>query len=114
MESQQSATVVAYRQLKKRDKRAVSAGNFVSAFAPGWFTSTITVAPWTGTFDNDCNPQYGPPVQMNCYIEDKIRMVRNFQGDERASNTTIYIEGGPLTAHDRIILPPSFKGVNMN
>jgi hypothetical protein len=91
----------------------VVSGPFVQNFAPGWFTSTITVEPWDGTFDDYGNPQYGAPIQMSCYIEDKVKMVRNFQGDERASNTTLYIEGGPLTAHDRIILPPSFKGVNL-
>ena len=61
-------------------------GPFVQNFSPGWMTSVITVEPWDGTFDDYGNPQYGAPIQMSCYIEDKVKMVRNFQGDERATN----------------------------
>jgi len=86
---------------------------FIDTFAPGWLTSTITVESWNGTFDSYGNPQYGPPVQVNCYIQDRVRMVRTFQGDERASSCTVYIQGGPLTAHDRITLPSSVKGAEI-
>jgi hypothetical protein len=86
------------------------AGSFATGFAPGWLMSQISVEPWLGTFDDYGRPQYGPAVQMACYVDEKVRMVRDFQGNERASTTTLYILGGPLDPHDRITMPGSFKG----
>jgi hypothetical protein len=86
------------------------AGSFATGFAPGWLTSVITVEPWLGTFDDYGRPLYGPAAQFDSYIEEKVRMVRDLQGDERPSNTKLYIAGGPFDPHDRITMPASFKG----
>ena len=75
-----------------------------------WANRTITLEPWEGAFDIEGKAILGAPVIMSCRIDSKVRMVRDFQGNERASNTTVYVLGGPLDPHDRITMPNDFKG----
>jgi hypothetical protein len=86
------------------------AGSFATAFAPGWFTQSVDIEPWLGSFDEYGNPIRGLATPMTCYIDERVRMIRDFQGNERASTTTVYLLGGPVDAHDRITMPGSFKG----
>lgn len=88
----------------------MSAGPFATNFAPDWFTMTITVEPFTGAYDGYGNPIHGGPIQMMCFIEDKVRIVRDVTGQERVSNSTLYVAGGPIDTRDRITLPASYKG----
>ena len=88
----------------------MAAGQFATAFQPGWLEFDIQVETSTGDFDNNGDPVYGPPVTMKCYIEEKVTLVRSATGEEGVSNTKLYVCGGPLDEHDRITMPPSFRG----
>lgn len=86
------------------------AGSFATAFQPGWLMGEVTVEPWTGSFDNQGQPLYGSAVVYKCHIEEQIRMVRDTNGNERASNARVFVVGGPFDAHDKFTLPASFRG----
>jgi hypothetical protein len=88
----------------------VSAGQFATKFAPSWLEFEIQVETSTGDFDNHGDPLYGSPVTMKCYIEEKVKPVISATGEEGISNTTLYVLGGPLDEHDRITMPASFRG----
>jgi hypothetical protein len=88
----------------------MSAGNFATAFQPGWLEFDIQVETSTGDYDNHGDPLYSAPVTMKCYIEEKVTLVRSATGEEGVSNTKLYVCGGPLDEHDRITMPPSFRG----
>lgn len=48
----------------------------------------ITVEPLLG--DGPYGEQYGPPVEVPCWLDSKRRLVRNADGDEVVSETTAY------------------------
>lgn len=89
----------------------MAAGSFAQNFQPSWLTYDITVEHWNHGYDEWGKPTYGAPVNMKCYIEEKVQMVRDQAGSERASNTTLYVAGGPIDPHDRITMPDSFYGL---
>jgi hypothetical protein len=84
-------------------------GSFAQTFVD-WMGTQVTIQPWLGTFDDYGRPQYGPGVIYQCCKEDRVHMVRDIQGVERVSSTTLYLAGGPFDPHDRVTLPSSFKG----
>lgn len=55
-------------------------------------------------------PQYGAPVTLDCRIEEQIRVVRDLQGQERVSTTRLFVLGGPISPHDLITMPVTYKG----
>jgi len=86
------------------------AGTFAQRFLD-WCTMTISIEPYTGP-NAYGESQYGPPVfDVPCRIDERIRMVRDSQGVERASTTVLFVIGGPLDARDRITMPGVYKGI---
>jgi hypothetical protein len=75
-----------------------------------WCNKSISLEAWDGTFDAQGRPHFAAPVSLSCRIDSRVRMVRDMQGNDRASNTTVYVLGGPIDPHDRITLPADFKG----
>lgn len=68
-------------------------------------TQTVTLEPWTG-YDGYSQPVYGVGVARKCRIVNKTRMVRDAQGQERVSTTTIYLDDDYNTSvRDRVTLP---------
>jgi hypothetical protein len=74
-----------------------------------WFNAIVSLEAFTGSTDYG-EHQYGAAVQLQCAIEEKIRKVLTVQGEERISNTTLYIAGGPIDPRDKITMPVTFKG----
>ncbi len=61
---------------------------------PSWLLlHTATIEPYLG--DGGHGPQYGPPVEVPCFVEAKTRTVLDPMGQETVSTTTLY---APLTA----------------
>ena len=53
---------------------------------------------------------YSEPVEYRARIQQKVKMVRNTQGQEVVSNAQIYLEGKvPITVKDRITLPDGMQ-----
>ena len=50
-------------------------------------THTITVEPYVGS--GAYGSTYGPPVEVDCRVEDMVRLVRSSTGDEVTSSTTV-------------------------
>jgi hypothetical protein len=84
-------------------------GSFARRFADR-MPYTITVEPWEGNTNDYGEPTYGAAVTLQCRIQDRAKLVRDAQGNERSSTTTIYVAGGPLRVEDRITLPESHFG----
>ena len=87
----------------------MATGAFALGFA-GWCPHSITLEPWDGTFDVEGKPQHGAPVTLDCRIEEQIRVVRDLQGNERVSTTRLFVLGGPISPHDLITMPVTYKG----
>jgi hypothetical protein len=49
----------------------------------------VTIEAYLG--DSAYGPQYGPPETVRALVEEKIRTVRNRQGEEVTSSTTVYL-----------------------
>jgi len=87
----------------------MAAGAFALRFSD-WCYSRITLEPIDSS-DAYGQSTYGSPIaDIPCHIEEKVRMIRDAQGQERASTTTLYVIGGPIDPRDRITMPGSFKG----
>lgn len=66
---------------------------------------TVTIAPWRSR-DAYGKPSYGPNATYPARVETDIKTVRTPDGQERTSNTTILIAGGPsVSLKDRLTLP---------
>lgn len=85
-----------------------AAGTFANKFLD-WCPFMITVEPFTGV-DAYGQSTYGAGTTYQCQIEDRVRMVRDVQGQERASTSKVYVIGGPIDPRDRITMPNTFKG----
>lgn len=74
----------------------------------------VTIEPFLGTtgYGED---EYGPPVTVACFVDAKRRLVRNAEGSEVVSETTIY---GPLGtvahARSRVTLPDGRTPIVIN
>ena len=75
-----------------------------------WFIDTITIEPRIGTTQTG-QPRYGPPVMYQARVEDKVQLVRDFRGVERATTHRIYVgeEGFVITGDDRLTIPDGTK-----
>lgn len=75
---------------------------------PAWLlTHTVTVEAYEG--DSAYEPQYAAPVTVRCLLEQKIRTVRNREGQEVVSSGTFYARldeaQAICPAESRITLP---------
>ncbi|SEU46609.1 hypothetical protein [Nonomuraea wenchangensis] len=74
---------------------------------PEWvFTHTATIEPYEG--DGAYGPIFGSQVTERCLVDDERRLVRNAEGSEVVSDTTIFFppgthcpEGSRVTVNDR-------------
>lgn len=68
----------------------------------------VTVEPYQGV--GPSGPSYGPPVEVKCLKEDKVRLVRSPNGDEVVSSATFYaLPGTTAPAKSRVTLPGGRK-----
>lgn len=66
---------------------------------------TVTVEPFEGESGYG-GPVYGPPVDTTCFVDETTRMVRDGNGTETVSSTTIYAaKDAPITGGSRVTLP---------
>ncbi|MCX5197225.1 hypothetical protein OOK31_25560 [Streptomyces sp. NBC_00249] len=57
---------------------------------PGWLLRhTVTIEPYLG--DTAYGPKYGPPTSARAFVEEKIRTVRDKDGEEVTASTTVYL-----------------------
>ncbi|MEU5979389.1 hypothetical protein [Streptomyces sp. NPDC047315] len=73
---------------------------------PGWLLQhTVTVEPYKG--DSAYGPQYGPAVQVRCFLDDQTRTVRRPDGQEVVSSATFYaqLDTTVCPAESRVTLP---------
>jgi hypothetical protein len=65
---------------------------------------TVTVEPWEGS--GGYGDIWGAPFDLQCFVEDKRRLVRAADGSEVVSETTVYANRGPsIPNRSRITLP---------
>src|ERR1051325_2155840 len=89
----------------------MAAGAFALRFLD-WCFSRIILEPFDSS-DAYGQSVYGSPIaDIPCHIEERVRMIREAQWQERASTTTLYVLAGPIDPRDRIAMPSSFKGAN--
>lgn len=55
-------------------------------------TQTITVAPYTGRSGFGGDPTFGTQVELPCREEKKLQIIRDTEGKEKQSNTTLVTE----------------------
>jgi hypothetical protein len=83
---------------------------FIDAFAD-FMPHQIVVEPWDGTFNAEGAALHGASIPpMNCRVQERVRRILDPLGVERVSNVTLFVAGGPLSIHDKIILPATFGG----
>ncbi|THA82725.1 hypothetical protein [Streptomyces sp. A0592] len=57
---------------------------------PGWLLRhTVSIEAYLG--DSAYGPQYAAPVVARAFVEEKVRTVRNQQGEEVTASTTVYL-----------------------
>jgi len=72
---------------------------------PELLQHTVPIEPWTGT-DGYGRDTYGASFNLTCFKEDHRRLVRNDQGSEVLSETTLYANRGPsVPSRSRVTLP---------
>ncbi|WP_017972523.1 hypothetical protein [Actinopolyspora halophila] len=60
---------------------------------PRWLlVHSVDIAPYEG--HSATGPVYGDPVTHRAFVEDRNRLVRNGQGEEVTSSTTVYLPPG--------------------
>lgn len=67
---------------------------------------TVTVEPFEG--EGPFGTTYGAPVEVRCFVDEKRQLVRNNEGSEVVSSTTVYMPlntvcpvGSRVTVNDR-------------
>ena len=85
------------------------AGAFAQKFET-WMPHTIKWESFTGFNDDYGHPFRLAPVDLKCRIDEKVRRVRDANGEEKVSTTMLYVLGGPMDVKDRITLPDTVKG----
>lgn len=64
----------------------------------------VTVEPYLG--DSANGPAYGPATTVRCFLDQKTRAVRNREGEETISSSTLYAPlGTQCPAESRVTLP---------
>ena len=70
-----------------------------------FFQQEVTIKPWTGQ-NVYAEATYGPGVDYPARVQQKVKMIRNAQGQEVISTVQVYLDGtAPVTVKDLIILP---------
>lgn len=74
-----------------------------------WLRHQVTVEPYLG--DNGYGPQYGDSVTVRCFLEEKTRLVRDPDGREVTSSSTVYCRLDAVDAppESRVTLPDGRK-----
>lgn len=87
------------------------AGSFATKFS-AWCPFRAEIEPYTGSNDYGVST-YGAKVSdIPCMIEERIRLVRDLAGNERASNTTLYLlAAGAVDSRSKITMPTEYKGI---
>lgn len=68
-------------------------------------TETVSLQHYTG-MDQFGKPSYGPASTHPARVAYRVTTLVNAQGQERASNTTVYMDGTvTITVKDRLVLP---------
>jgi hypothetical protein len=71
-----------------------------------WWVNTVTVSPYLGTGVK--GPTYGAPVQVACWIEDEVKLVRHPDGSEVVSSASIYLplsSAGNFPTGSKVVTP---------
>lgn len=77
-------------------------------------TDTVTHEPYTGQNAYGV-PQYGSPVQLPARVAYRVATLTNAQGQERTSQTTVYLNGDvEVSVRDRLTLPDGSKPAIQN
>ncbi len=70
-----------------------------------WFGQSVTVEPWVRD-DQYGQPVYGAPVSYSARVQEKVKMIRDTQGQQVVSTSQVYFDGSvTVTVKDRITLP---------
>ncbi|WP_188197220.1 hypothetical protein [Nonomuraea sp. SYSU D8015] len=77
---------------------------------PEWvFTHTAVIEPFEG--EGAYGPIFGDPVTKKCLVDDERRLVRNAEGSEVVSDTTIFFPPGTHCPEgSRVTVPPGPDG----
>lgn len=68
-----------------------------------WMNVPLTVIPYTGRTATG-GKKLGEPYEAKCYPQGEVNVVRNWQGVEVTSNTSLYVDGPtPITKLDNVI-----------
>lgn len=71
---------------------------------------TVTVEPYLGNVSGYATPVYGAAVSYRCYIQSKVKLVRDGRGQERVSTVQIYLDRYvAIDPRARITLPARFS-----
>lgn len=69
------------------------------------FVHTLTIAPYTGV-NSYGEATHGTPVSYSAYIEGRMRIIRDSQGQERVSSATCYVATtAAISPKDKLTLP---------
>lgn len=69
-----------------------------------WLQHTVTVEPYLGS--GAFGDTYGAPVTVSCWVEASRKVVRDADGSEVVSGTTVYAQPGVTApARSRVTLP---------
>lgn len=66
---------------------------------------TVTVEPWTGA--GAYGDVWGAPFTLQCFADDKRRLVRKPDGSEVVSESTVYANRGPVIPNRSKVTLPS-------
>src|SRR5690606_6285318 len=69
---------------------------------------SIQIEPQTG-ITGDGEYAYGSAITYSGRIVNKVKRVTDFQGNERVSNTTIYVNATSVNPLDRLTLPSGYE-----
>lgn len=65
---------------------------------------TVIIEPWTGQ-NVYAEATYGPGANYSARVQQKVKMIRNAQGQEVVSTAQVYLDGSvSVTTEDRITL----------
>lgn len=75
-----------------------------------WMNKQIVLEPWLSQA-GDGESQYDDSEMLDCYVEERHKMVGNVEGEEVVSTMAVYVEGTSITGEiqpkDRVTLENS-------
>lgn len=70
-----------------------------------FYVHTVTLTPVLG--EGAYGPTYGEATQVQCFVDEQTRLVRDQDGAEVVSSATIYAHPGTVVAPGSTVLLPS-------